>query len=158
MSVGQGWGYTDGFTERKHVYGESGRKNTRFSRQIGHCCYWEPVRVGLGVCRRFRGGKFLSRGGSGAWGLLRAGRKGMMIRKEAGEVGAGEGADWAGRPRMWMLAEGWVMDRSPWHVVCCCGPGMWPLWALVSGSFQAPQSFVAAHAVSTLFPPGGQGR
>ena len=30
-----------------------------------------------------------------------------------------------------------MIDRSSWHVVCCCGPGMWPLWALVSGSFQA---------------------
>lgn len=97
MSVGQGWGYTDGFTERKNVYGESGRKNTHFSRQIGHCCYWELGRVGLGVCRRFRGGKFLNRGGSGVWGLLGAGRKGM-IRREAGEVGPGEGPAGRGGP------------------------------------------------------------
>lgn len=51
------------------------------------------------------GGEFLNRGGSGAWGLLGAGRK-QMIRKEAGKVGAGEGGRRVGRPRMWTLAEG----------------------------------------------------
>lgn len=25
-------------------------------------------------------------------------------------------------------------------MVCCCGPGMWPLWALASGSFQVSWS------------------
>lgn len=42
-----------------------------------------------------------------------------------------------GGPGHGCLQRAWVMDRSSWHVVCCCGPGMWPLWALVSGSFQA---------------------
>lgn len=83
-----------------------------------------------------------------------------MIRKEAGEgvLERGEGGLRVGRPRMWMLAGG-LGDGSqllacpmlPWSCV-------WPLWPLGSGSFQAPQAFVAAHPVSTLFRLGGQGR
>lgn len=62
-------------------------------------------------------------GASGAWGLPGVGGKKGSDLEEAGEVGHAS----AGRLRTRVPAGAQAMDGGPWHVVCCCGPGTWPL-------------------------------